>query len=111
MQEEHDDRHVEALAPDAPGAVLAVHGPELSDVGGGAPPEEEREMVAESRVLVDAHDGEERVEHLVGHLRPPPPARRVWHVGVERPHHEQEHEDHPRSNEGEPHEQRGVHGM
>uniref|UniRef100_A0A0D3FZJ4 Uncharacterized protein n=1 Tax=Oryza barthii TaxID=65489 RepID=A0A0D3FZJ4_9ORYZ len=56
-------------------AVLAVHLVDLLAVvaGVGAPPAEQHEVVEDLGVLVQAHDGEERVEdldHLVDHLRP-----------------------------------------
>jgi len=68
-------------------------------------------VVAEPRVLVQAHDGEECVEHLVRDLRPPLAPPGVGHGGVERPRHEEEDEGHARRDEGEPDEHRRVGGV
>jgi len=100
-----------ARAAAAAGAVAAVQASELAAGVRVAPPEQKREEVAEPRVLVRAHDGKERVEHLVRRLRPPPAPPRAGHGGVERPRHEQEHERDARGDEGEPHEERRVRGV
>jgi hypothetical protein len=72
VEQQQHDRDVVALSLWAGGGVLAVDAAELGGVG-VVPPEQEREVVAEPRVLAHPHDGEERVEHLVGHFPPPPP--------------------------------------
>ncbi|KAK8450236.1 hypothetical protein SEVIR_7G338301v4 [Setaria viridis] len=79
VEQQQHDGDVHTLPPRNGGGVLAVHGAELGGVG-RAPQEQEHEVVAEARVLVHAHDGEERVEHLVRHLRPPPATgRQIWY--------------------------------
>ena len=95
-----------AAAAAAAGAVAAVHASELAAGVRVAPPEQKREEVAEPRVLVRAHDGKERVEHLVRRLRPPPAPPRAGHGGVERPRQEQENERDARGDQGQPHQER-----
>jgi len=69
VQQDDHDEHVRSVVR-ARGAVLAVHLPDLLAVAVGAPPEEQHQVVEDLGVLVQAHDGEERVEDLVDHLRP-----------------------------------------
>ncbi|BAS90747.1 Os04g0590500 [Oryza sativa Japonica Group] len=74
MKQHCHDEHVRVVVRPRC-AVLAVHLVDLLAVvaGVGAPPAEQHEVVEDLGVLVQAHDGEERVEvldHLVDHLRP-----------------------------------------
>jgi len=82
-------------------------------VGGvaGSPAAEEEEVVAERGVLVEAHEREERVEHLVVGLDPAAPVRRRRECGVEQAEEEEHEHAAGDANAEEPEEQRDVHGV
>ena len=68
-------------------------------------------MVAERGVLVEAHEREERVEHLVVGLDPAAPVRRRRERGVEQAEEEEHEHAAGDANAEEPEEQRDVHGV
>jgi hypothetical protein len=112
VQQRDDDGHVRAVpvARRGGGALLAVGGAELGGVG-RAPAAEQEEVVAEGRVLVQAHEREERVEDLVVDLDPAVPVGRRRERAVEQAE-EEEHEHAAGDADAEqPQEQRHVHGV
>jgi len=82
-------------------------------VGGvaGSPAAEEEEVVAERGVLVEAHEREERVEHLVVGLDPAAPVRWRRERGVEQAEEEEHEHAAGDANAEESEEQRDVHGV
>nr|ACR36940.1 unknown [Zea mays] len=110
VQQGHDEEHVRPVVR-ARGAVLAVHLPDLLAVAVGAPPEEQHQVVEDLGVLVQAHDGEERVEDLVDHLRPLLAPLVVGDGGVEHAGHEHEEQQQPGPHERQPDDHREVLGL
>ncbi|GJN31210.1 hypothetical protein PR202_gb19575 [Eleusine coracana subsp. coracana] len=113
VEQRHHHEHVRAVAG-ARGAVLAVHLPHLVPVAAGsleAPAKEQHEVVEDLGVLVQAHDGEERVQDLVGHLRPPLARLRLRDGAVQHARHQHQQDQQARSHEPEPHQHRKVRGL
>ena len=123
---EHEEAVLGELGARAPGVppvepaehVLARDGKveqrdDDGQVGGvaGSPAAEEEEVVAERGVLVEAHEREERVEHLVVGLDPAAPVRRRRECGVEQAEEEEHEHAAGDANAEEPEEQRDVHGV
>ena len=123
---EHEEAVLGELGARAPGVppvepaehVLARDGKvdqcdDDGQVGGvaGSPAAEEEEVVAERGVLVEAHEREERVEHLVVGLDPAAPVRRRRERGVEQAEEEEHEHAAGDANAEEPEEQRDVHGV
>jgi hypothetical protein len=110
VEQGHHDEHVRAVAR-ARGAVPAVHLPDLLAVAVGAPPEEQHQVVEDLGVLVQAHDGEERVQDLVDHLRPLLAPLVVGDGGVEHAGHEHEPQKQTGGDERQPDDHREVLGL
>uniref|UniRef100_A0A453I9V7 Uncharacterized protein n=1 Tax=Aegilops tauschii subsp. strangulata TaxID=200361 RepID=A0A453I9V7_AEGTS len=108
VQQRHHDQHVGAVARRHWGSLLAVHLADGLAVAVGAPPEEQHQVVEDPGVLVQAHDGEERVEDLVDHLRPLLAPVVLRDGVVEKPRHEQEQQQQPRRDERQPDDHREV---
>lgn len=108
--EQHDyDRNVDALVR-SPCRGLAVRHPELDGVLLLPSPQDDK-VVRDPGVLIQAHDGEERVEDLVHDLGPSLPLRATGDGVVEEAEHEEtEHEEAGRD-EDEPDQQSHVHGV
>ena len=90
VEEEDDKSYMKAL-PRAGKRFLRVAIPEGYPVIGG-PAEKEQCMVDEHRVLVNAHDGEERVEDLVAGFHPVLSLRVLLYNAIENAYRDEDHE-------------------